>query len=82
MRAATRDFIERLATVNNNGKAIEIRDHVDLLESTLMDIRNLIESQPNVDCLGVGYPTSPDICAPWPISAEVISNINSALRRK
>jgi hypothetical protein len=44
-------------------------------ENELRRIRAILASQPNKNCLGTGYPTDPDQCAPWPIVDEVIDSL-------
>ncbi len=45
----------------------------------LSNIRDCIASSP-IDCLGTGYPTTPDDCPPWPIRDEIVNDITKMLK--
>ena len=56
---------------------IEMVARIAELETGLVNVRDILNSQEDKSCLGSGY--DPD-CAPWDIVDEVINGITQALK--
>ena len=48
----------------------------------LINIRELLRSQPDRECLGVNFPDHPEQSDPWCIVDEVIDSITKAISYK
>ena len=52
---------------------------IERLEQELISVREVLSAQEDKSCLGTGYPSDSDTCAPWPIVDEIVSGITRTL---
>ena len=69
-----------VANAANELIIVALRERITDLETCLIKIRELLAGQKDKSCLGTGYPSNENDCAPWPLVDEAVNNITQALK--